>query len=63
MNVYTNINELPAFNKAVITIGTFDGLHDGHRKIISQLKQVAGVINGTTVVITFFPHPRKGICK
>jgi riboflavin kinase/FMN adenylyltransferase len=58
MNVYTNINELPAFNKAVITIGTFDGLHDGHRKIISQLMQVAGVINGTTVVITFFPHPR-----
>ena len=58
MNVYTNINELPAFNKAVITIGTFDGLHDGHRKIISQLKQVAGDINGTTVVITFFPHPR-----
>ena len=58
MNVYNNINELPAFEKAVITIGTFDGLHDGHRKIISQLKQVANKINGTTVVITFYPHPR-----
>lgn len=58
MNVYNNINHLPAFNKAVITIGTFDGLHDGHRKIISQLKQVANDIKGTTVVITFFPHPR-----
>jgi len=58
MNVYNNITELPEFNKAVITIGTFDGLHDGHRKIISQLKEVAKSINGTTVVITFFPHPR-----
>jgi riboflavin kinase / FMN adenylyltransferase len=58
MNVYNNISELPGFNKAVITIGTFDGLHDGHRKIISQLKEVAKSINGTTVVITFFPHPR-----
>jgi riboflavin kinase/FMN adenylyltransferase len=58
MNVYNNINELPAFKKAIITIGTFDGLHDGHRKIISQLKEVAQNINGTTVVITFFPHPR-----
>lgn len=58
MNVYNNITELPAFKKAIITIGTFDGLHDGHRKIISQLKEVAQNINGTTVVITFFPHPR-----
>ena len=58
MNVYNNINELPAFKKAVITIGTFDGLHDGHRKIIGQLKEVARNINGTTIVITFFPHPR-----
>ena len=58
MNVYNNINELLAFNNAVITIGTFDGLHDGHRKIIKQLKQVANDIKGTTVVITFFPHPR-----
>ena len=58
MNVYNNINQLPAFKKAVITIGTFDGLHDGHRKIISQLKQVAGEIEGSTVVVTFYPHPR-----
>jgi riboflavin kinase/FMN adenylyltransferase len=59
MKVHTDIDRLPAFRKAVITIGTFDGVHLGHQKIISQLKAEARKIDGETVIITFHPHPRK----
>ncbi|GAC1439712.1 MAG: bifunctional riboflavin kinase/FAD synthetase [Sediminibacterium sp.] len=50
---------LPQFERAVITIGTFDGVHLGHRQIIAQLKEEAARIGGETVIITFHPHPRK----
>ena len=50
---------MPSFKNAVITIGTFDGVHEGHWKIIKHLKQEAVRINGETVIITFHPHPRK----
>ncbi|HEY4877156.1 MAG TPA: bifunctional riboflavin kinase/FAD synthetase [Puia sp.] len=59
MNVHRNLERLPDFKNAVITIGTFDGVHTGHQKIIQQLKQEAEKINGETVIITFHPHPRK----
>ena len=50
---------LPEFNRAVVTIGTFDGVHLGHRQIITQMKEEAARIGGETVIITFHPHPRK----
>lgn len=50
---------LPEFNKSVVTIGTFDGVHLGHKRIIAQLKEEAARIGGETVIITFHPHPRK----
>ena len=56
---YELAGALPIFNKAVVTIGTFDGVHLGHRQIIAQLKEVATAIGGETVIITFHPHPRK----
>jgi riboflavin kinase / FMN adenylyltransferase len=59
MKVYHNIAILPAFNKAVVTIGTFDGVHLGHQQIISQLEKEAARIGGETVLVTFDPHPRK----
>ncbi|HEY1870195.1 MAG TPA: bifunctional riboflavin kinase/FMN adenylyltransferase [Chitinophagaceae bacterium] len=59
MKVYTDVDHLPSFKNAVITIGTFDGVHEGHWKIIENLKQEAARINGETVIITFHPHPRK----
>lgn len=61
MKVYYNIDQLPLFHHAVITIGTFDGVHIGHRQIIDKLRQQAKAINGQTVIITFDPHPRKVI--
>jgi riboflavin kinase/FMN adenylyltransferase len=58
MRVHKDINHLPAFKNAAITIGTFDGVHTGHLQIINQLKKEARENNGEAVIITFHPHPR-----
>jgi len=63
MHVYRDIQSLPSIKNAVITIGTFDGVHLGHRKIIDQLKKEAAAITGETVIVTFYPHPRKVVHK
>jgi riboflavin kinase/FMN adenylyltransferase len=57
MQVHRSIEELPEIKNAVLTIGTFDGVHLGHQKIIDALKKEAE--GGESVVITFHPHPRK----
>ena len=60
MKVFRELaNDLPAFRNAVITIGTFDGVHQGHQQILQQMKSEAARVNGETVIITFHPHPRK----
>lgn len=59
MQVHYEIDKLPVFKNAVITIGTFDGVHMGHRQIIEKLKSEARKANGETVIITFHPHPKK----
>jgi riboflavin kinase/FMN adenylyltransferase len=59
MQVHTDLAHLPAFRNAVITIGTFDGVHHGHRQIIEGLVREARRIDGESVIITFHPHPRK----
>ena len=59
MQIHRNPDELPAFRNAVVTIGTFDGVHMGHRQIIYKLIDEASACNGETVIITFHPHPRK----
>src|SRR5271157_184629 len=45
--------------RAVVTIGTFDGVHVGHRAIMDTVVQRARILGGTAVVYTFDPHPRK----
>jgi riboflavin kinase/FMN adenylyltransferase len=59
IQVHKDLNQLPKFKNAVITIGTFDGVHLGHQQIINQLKDEAQSLDGETVIITFHPHPRK----
>ena len=58
MKVYRNIKEVEGVKNAVVTTGTFDGVHLGHRAVFNVMKKEAQKINGETVVITFFPHPR-----
>ena len=59
MKVHYDIEQLPEFRNAIITIGTFDGVHMGHRQIIDKLKAEAKANDGETVIVTFHPHPRK----
>ena len=58
MKIYNHIDEFEAIPNACVTIGTFDGVHIGHQKIISRLQEVATQHGGETVILTFFPHPR-----
>jgi len=59
MQVHRSIENLPLFTNSVITIGTFDGVHEGHKKIIDALISEARSVNGESIIITFHPHPRK----
>nr|WP_294904857.1 bifunctional riboflavin kinase/FAD synthetase [uncultured Lacibacter sp.] len=59
MKVYRSLQQLPVFTNAVVTIGTFDGVHLGHQQIIKQLCAEAREKGGESILISFYPHPRK----
>ncbi len=58
MKIYRNLEDFIPLDQAVVTIGTFDGVHVGHQKIIKTLQECAVRMKGETVLLTFFPHPR-----
>lgn len=58
MKIHQGLNAIQPIRNAVVTIGTFDGVHIGHREILQRLKEIALKNNGETVVVTFWPHPR-----
>lgn len=58
MRIYHSIDDFPKLKNAVVTSGTYDGVHIGHQKILGRLKEIAEKYKGETVVITFWPHPR-----
>jgi riboflavin kinase/FMN adenylyltransferase len=58
MRIYYSLDDFAPIKNAVVTSGTFDGVHLGHQKILNRLKEIAGKHAGETVVITFWPHPR-----
>lgn len=59
MKIHTVLPQKDQFVRPVVTLGTFDGVHMGHRKILDRLNEKAKSIDGQSVVITFDPHPRK----
>lgn len=59
MRVYHHISELTGLSRSIVTIGTFDGVHLGHQKIIRRLVELKKKQGGETVLFTFDPHPRK----
>ena len=58
MKVFSSISDFSSDKESVITIGTFDGVHLGHRTILSQLNEIAKKVNRESTLITFSPHPR-----
>ncbi len=60
MDIYTNLSEIRTpFPRAHVTIGNFDGVHLGHQKLFDQVVARARQHNGTSVAVTFDPHPLK----
>lgn len=58
MKIYHQLTDFKRLANAVVTIGTFDGVHYGHQKIIKRLCELAKSAGGESVILTFFPHPR-----
>lgn len=58
MRIFNGLEGIEKINKPVITIGTFDGVHLGHQKIIENLIHTANEVGGESVLMTFSPHPR-----
>ena len=58
MTIYNNIKEFSSTDNTILTIGTFDGVHLGHQKVLERLTNSAKENNLESTVLTFFPHPR-----
>ncbi|WP_259016485.1 bifunctional riboflavin kinase/FAD synthetase [Emticicia fluvialis] len=58
MKVYYNLSDFSPLANAVVTSGTFDGVHLGHQKILQILRESTAASGGESVVLTFWPHPR-----
>jgi riboflavin kinase/FMN adenylyltransferase len=58
LNTYNTISNYNSNKKSVVTIGTFDGVHIGHKKILEKIIQSAQELDCESIVLTFFPHPR-----
>jgi riboflavin kinase/FMN adenylyltransferase len=58
MRVFTDLHQLPPFSDTVVTIGSFDGVHTGHRRILEQVQTLARSLGSESIVLTFEPHPR-----
>lgn len=58
MKIYKGIENFNRLQNAVVTTGTFDGVHIGHRIILNRLTELAKKVDGESVLLTFYPHPR-----
>ena len=59
MKIIQNSILARGIKNAVVTIGTFDGVHLGHQAIFKEMRRLAKEVDGETVVVTFHPHPRQ----
>lgn len=59
MKVLYGINQIKKYPRPVVALGVFDGVHLGHRRILSSARNKARQIKGTAVALTFWPHPQR----
>jgi riboflavin kinase/FMN adenylyltransferase len=59
MKIFRGFEEARGIRNPVVTTGSFDGVHIGHKTILNRLKMLAKKYDGESVLITFDPHPRK----
>jgi riboflavin kinase / FMN adenylyltransferase len=58
LNIFNSISSFTTKKKTIVTIGTFDGVHIGHKKVLQKLHNLAIEKDAESVLLTFFPHPR-----
>jgi len=63
MIVARSLNDVKYDANSVVTVGTFDGVHRGHRSILNELTTRAGTVHGRSILVTFDPHPREVVGK
>ena len=58
MRIFRGFDNLPDFRCGVATIGSFDGVHCGHRTLLDRVRNIAEEVGGESIILTFDPHPR-----
>lgn len=58
MRIFKGFENYQKINHPVVTIGTFDGVHKGHQKLLTEINEIAAAENGESLLLTFWPHPR-----
>ncbi|MGD8306609.1 MAG: bifunctional riboflavin kinase/FAD synthetase [Ignavibacteria bacterium] len=63
MQIFNDLSEVSYDQSSIVTLGTFDGIHLGHKKIIDGVVKKAADLGGRSFLVTFYPHPRKVVSK
>ena len=58
MRVFHGFENLPSFRSPAATVGSYDGVHSGHRVLLDRIRREAAAVGGESIVLTFDPHPR-----